>query len=357
VAFARLDAALDSHPLATAWLYRARLEAVRREAAVDGQLIDPWHLAALIEGVRFRMPGETTLDRGMIFAAARHALDLYRWRVHPDEARQQEIARATAHLQEVAAPRSPLVGAAAGLHSWLEHGGARSPMRAALSRYWIERGLSRLPLPLSGAASLSAEASRDIGAWSGEFLRALAAEAADGMHLLRLLERDWHAGRHAVRGRRRGSYAATAVDILAAAPVLSATTLAASLGIAQKNAGRLLETFTILGIAVEVTHRSKRRLYGLKHLAPLRETTAPARVRPPISRGRPREITSVSDEAIPPPPARIAPSPPLPRVALEAFDFAELDNWMAAAEEAIRRAQLAVDRALSAEAGKSVGKR
>ena len=118
-------------------------------------------------------------------------------------------------------------------------------MRAALSHYWIERGLSRLPLPLSGAASLSAEAPRDTMAWSGEFLRALAAEAADGMHLLRLLERDWHAGRHAVRDRRRGSYAAAAVDILAAAPVLSATTLAASLGIAQKNAGRLLETFTI----------------------------------------------------------------------------------------------------------------
>lgn len=350
-AFARLDSALDSHPLATAWLYRARLEAVRREAAVDGQLIDPWHLAALIEGVRFRMLGETTLDRGMLFAAARHALDLYRWRVHPGEARQQEIARAASHLQEVAAPHSPLVGAAAGLHSWLEHGGARSPVRAALSHYWIERGLSRLPLPLSGAASLSAEAPRDTVAWSGEFLRALAAEAADGMHLLQLLERDWHAGRYAVRDRRRGSYAAAAVDILAAAPVLSATTLAASLGIAQKNAGRLLESFTILGIAVEVTHRSKRRLYGLKHLAPLRETTAPTRVRPPIprGRGRPREITSVSDEAIPPPPAtRIAPSPPLLRVALDAFEFAELDGWMAAAEDAIRRAQLAVDRALSA---------
>jgi hypothetical protein len=48
-----------------------------------------------------------------------------------------------------------------------------------------------------------------------------------------------------------------------------------------------------------------------------------------------------------PPPARIAPSPPLPRAALDAFEFAELDGWMAAAEEAIRRAQLAVDRALS----------
>ena len=156
-------------------------------------------------------------------------------------------------------------------------------------------------------------------------------------------------------------HAPAAVDILAAAPVLSATTLAASLGIAQKNAGRLLETFTILGIAVEVTHRSKRRLYGLKHLAPLRETTAPAGVRPLIPRGpgRPREITSVSDEAIPPPPsARIAPSPPLPRVALDPFEFTELDGWMAIAEEAICGAagggQGATRRA---QAGQSVGKR
>lgn len=54
-AVARLDSALSGHPLATAWSWRARLEAIRRQAAVDGQAIDPWHLAALIEGVRFRL--------------------------------------------------------------------------------------------------------------------------------------------------------------------------------------------------------------------------------------------------------------------------------------------------------------
>jgi len=349
-AIARLDSALDSHPLAPAWVYRARLDAVRREAAVDGQIIDPWHLAAVIEGVRFRMTGDTPLDRGTVFAAARHALDLYRWRMRPGEARQAEIVRAAAHLHEAAAPHSPLIGAAASLHSWLGCGGGRAPMRAALSHYWIERGLSRLPLPLSGAAALSAEAPHGGAAWTGEFLRAIAAEAADGLQLLRVLERDWHAGRHAVRDRRRGSYAAAAVDALAAAPVLSATTLAAALGIAPKNAGHLLENFTILGIAVEVTHRSKRRLYGLKHLAPLRETTALA-LRPAMTRdrGRPRESVPLSGEAVPPapPPARIAPSPPLPHAALDEFEFAELDGWMAAIDEAIRRAQLALDSALS----------
>ena len=45
-AIARLDQALDGHPLLPAFMYRVRLEAVRRQAAADGQLIDPWHLAA-----------------------------------------------------------------------------------------------------------------------------------------------------------------------------------------------------------------------------------------------------------------------------------------------------------------------
>jgi hypothetical protein len=54
-AVARLDSALTLHPLAPAWAYRARLDAVRRQAAVDGRMIDAWHLAALIEGVRLRL--------------------------------------------------------------------------------------------------------------------------------------------------------------------------------------------------------------------------------------------------------------------------------------------------------------
>jgi hypothetical protein len=44
-AIARLDSAVARHPLALAWAYRARLDAIRRQAVVDGQVIDPWHLA------------------------------------------------------------------------------------------------------------------------------------------------------------------------------------------------------------------------------------------------------------------------------------------------------------------------
>jgi hypothetical protein len=75
---------------------------------------------------------------------------------------------------------------------------------------------------------------------------------------------------------------------MAAAPVISATSLASSLGIAVKNASPLLEALVERGIAIEVTHRSKRWLYGLKDLAPLREEVSPpCRTTPGRRRGRP----------------------------------------------------------------------
>jgi hypothetical protein len=342
-ALARLDTALDSHPLAAAWLYRARLDAVRREVAIDGRLIDPWHLAAMIEGVRFRVSGATLLDRGLIFAAAGHAFELYRWRVHPDPPQRDEIARAAAHIRESALPYPALAGAAVAVHSWLDRGGERAPLRAALTDYWTERRISHLPLPFSAAAALAAETPWDFAVWTGEFLRALATEAEQGLDLLRRLERSWLAARNMVKDRRRGSNAAAAVDMLAAAPVVSATTLAAALGIAPKNAARLLENFTLLGIAAEVTHRSKRRLYGLKHLAPLREAAAPPR-RVGWSgrgRGRPREDTAaIADFA--PQPAAVAPlqiPPPLPRLERDAFDFSDIDRLLDQIDQAIRRVE------------------
>ena len=66
--------------------------------------------------------------------------------------------------------------------------------------------------------------------------------------------------------------------LLAATPVVSATTLAARLGIAVKNAIRLLDELVAADIAVEVTHRSRRRLFGLKGLAPLREGGSACRI-------------------------------------------------------------------------------
>jgi hypothetical protein len=314
-AIARLDSALTRHPLAPAWAYRAQLDAIRRQAAVDGQVIDPWHLAALIEGVRFRLGGSAALiDRGAVFAAAHHGFGLYRWFSAPDEPQQAAIAEAAAHLDSVGDGHSPLLGAALGVHAWLDRDGERPPLRAALAKYWSRRGLTALPCPLlTGTGALRAEVpwARDL--WVGQFLDALAEEAEDGIALMVTLERQWFAARRAVAGRRRDSRAAAAVDILAASPLVSATTLGQALGMATKNVTRLLEGFVVLGIASEVTHRSKRRLYGLKHLAPLRETAAaPRRPLPGRRPGRPSAApfpTGDGNEG-PAPTASVPPPPP-----------------------------------------------
>ena len=66
-AIARLGEALASHPLRPAFLYRGRLDAVRRQAAVDGLAIDPWPLAAVIEGLRLRLDHALHIvDRGAV---------------------------------------------------------------------------------------------------------------------------------------------------------------------------------------------------------------------------------------------------------------------------------------------------
>ena len=138
---------------------------------------------------------------------------------------------------------------------------------------------------------MQADTDWDFSAWAPAFLGALADEAAEALDLLRGLERNWLSARSAVAGRRRNSRAAAAVDFLAAAPLLSATTLAAGLGMAIKNAAALLEDFCTAGIAVEVTHRSARRLFGLVGLAPLRDEIAPPRrPMPGRSRGRPPSL-------------------------------------------------------------------
>ena len=123
-AFARLDQALAGHPLLPAFLHRARLEAVRRQAAVDGQAIDPWHLAAVLEGLRLRMDGALRIiDRGAILAAARHALDLHQWLVAPDFDQEGAVQRAEQVLAAAAASgTTPLLAAATGLHAWLGDG-------------------------------------------------------------------------------------------------------------------------------------------------------------------------------------------------------------------------------------------
>jgi hypothetical protein len=334
-AIARLDQALDGHPLLPAFLYRARLEAVRRQAAVDGLLIDPWHLAAVLEGVRLRMDhAMRIIDRGVIFDAARHALTLHQWLTVPDFDQEGEVQQAEAALSTPEARVSPLLSVALGVHAWLDRGGARPPIRAALVRFWTRHGVFSAPVPLTGATALRAETPWAIDAWVPVFLTALADEADDARQMLLEMERAWFSARRAVAGRRSKSRAAVAIDILAAAPLISATSLATGLGMAVKNALELLTGFCADGITIEVTHRSKRRLFGLAGLAPLRdEISPPRRPEPGRGRGRPPTIRLEVEPllAVPPPPERAM--TPLER---RAIDYSELEQGMAHLEQVIR---------------------
>ncbi len=339
-AIARLDQALTGHPLLAAFLHRARLDAVRRQAAVDGQAIDPWHLAAVLEGLRLRMDGALRIvDRGAILEAARHALDLHQWLVAPDFDQEGDVQQAERCLA-AEARGSPLLAAAHGMRQWIggdSHGGARPPLRAALIRLWTREKLLRVPVPLTGARALQADTPWDAAVWIPAFLAALADEAEDALDLLVAMERAWFAARAAVAGRRRTSRAAAAVDILAAAPLVSATSLAAGLGMAVKNAAALLDGFRAAGIAVEVTHRSKRRLFGLAGLAPLRDAVRPPhRPDPTRSRGRPRldQPDDPADSVASP-----LPSVPLTPIDRRQFDYGDLDHWMAQMDQAIRHAR------------------
>ena len=322
---------------------------MRRQAAVDGLVIDPWHLAAVLEGFRLRMDGALRIiDRGAILAAARHALDLHQWLVAPDFDQEGAIRQAEQVLAEAAAGgTTPLLAAATGLHAWLGGdghgggdgssdghggGGARPPIRAALVRFWVAQHLLCVPVPLTGARALRPDTPWQRDTWMPAFLSALADEAADGLDLLVAMERAWRAARRAVAGRRRHSRAAAAVDILAAAPLVSASSLAAGLGMAVKNAALLLDDFCAAGLAIEVTHRSKRRLFGLTGLAPLRDVVRPP-YRPEPGRGRGRPPLA-AEEAITVP--ALPPVPPLDR---QPFDYSDLAHGMTQMDQTIRQAR------------------
>lgn len=330
-AIARLDQALDNHPLLPAFLYRARLEAVRRQAAVDGHSIDPWHLAATLEGLRLRLPdypGVRIIDRCEVLEAARSALGLRQWIVEPDFDQEGEVQAAERHL----ASANGIIGVSEAFRTWLERGGSRAPLRSALVRFWKTRRLLRAPVPLTGPRALAAEAPPRQSDWTVAFLEALAGEATDSLEMLRSLERVWIAARARVPAQRSTSRAALAVDVMAASPLISATTLARAIGMSIKCAGELLDRFVAAEIAVEVTHRSARRLFGLSGMAPVREVTIPPRrPMPGRGRGRPRFEALPEPEAAPP-----APLPPVSRFERPPIDYAALEEAMAHCDQVIR---------------------
>ncbi len=232
-----------------------------------------------------------------------------------------------------------LLSAALPFHSWLETGGQRPPIRAALIRHWVRRGLLRIPVPVTGPRALSVEAPQGLSEWVCCFLHALAAEAGDYHQLLRDMERAWQMARRTTAGRRSTSRAALAIDVLAAAPLLSATTLARAAGMSIKSATVLLDGFVAEEIAVEVTHRSARRLFGLRGMAPVRDTTTGPR-RPEPGRGRGRPPLSVETEIVETP---SAPPPPAARFEWPAIDYAALEAAMAQCDEVIRSSKQRLD--------------
>jgi len=345
-AIARLDEALAFHPLRPAFLYRVRLDAVRRQAAADGQAIDPWHLAAVIEGLRLRLDQALHIvDRGAVLDAARHALTLHQWLTAPEFDEEGEVHRAERHLAGFAGRgETPLLVAAQGVHAWLDGnrldgtGGARPPIRSALVRFWMRHSVLRTPVPLTGAAALRPETPWALPAWVPAFLRAVAAEADDWRQMLRDLEHGWFAARTAAAGRRRDSHAGAVVDVLAATPLISATSLAPALGISVKNAIGLLDSLVAAGAAVEVTHRAKRRLFGLPGMAPLADAVRPPyRPEPGRGRGRPMVVRKESQEL---PPLPLSPLSPIER---QSFDCSDLESALAELNQVVRRTRRSLD--------------
>ena len=106
---------------------------------------------------------------------------------------------------------------------------------------------------------------------------------------------------------------------------------------AVKNAAALLEDLRRAGIVTEVTHRSKRRLFGLVGLAPLRDAVRPpARSDPTRGRGRPRhdQPNDPGNDVVSP--ALAGSLTPLDR---RQFDYSDLERWMAHMDQTIRHAR------------------
>jgi hypothetical protein len=70
------------------------------------------------------------------------------------------------------------------------------------------------------------------------------------------MNQTWLAARRSVAGRPRNSRVALAIHVMAATPLISASTLAGAIGMSIKKSGILPDRFCTYAVAVEVTHRS-----------------------------------------------------------------------------------------------------
>lgn len=96
---------------------------------------------------------------------------------------------------------------------------------------------------------------------------------------------------------------------------------------------RILDALVAAEVAIEVTHRSKRRLFGLKGLTPLRDVVGPP-YRPDPARGPGRPSFEMEEE---PAEADFAPLPPLTPIERQAFNYTALEEAMAHLDAVVRK--------------------
>ena len=357
VAVGRLDAALAGNPLRPAWSLWSGLDAARRHAEADGHKVDLYRLAAHLHGLPLRTdPAAPPVDRGREITGLNHAVGLRSWAAAPDAEQAALRDAALDSLRTGGRDRPALVAAALGMLEWLAGQGSRPAIRAAVPLYLRERGTTiHLLATITGGDALRAGAS-DPDGFTVRFLEAVRREGADGRDLLLVMEREWREARARVdrrAGGRSNSRLPTAVDLLAASPLLSVSALAEALGCSVEGASRMLDTLVELEVAAEVTGRAgrgARRLYGLKHLLPIRaETTAARRRARGGPRGRPRRVltppfaelaTDPAEAAVPPNADPVEPA----RLAPVSFDFKALDRLVAATDERTRGVRRLLDR-------------
>ena len=157
------------------------------------------------------------------------------------------------------------LAAALGMLEWLTGQGSRPAIRAAVPLYLRERGTTiHLLATITGGDALRAGAS-DPDGFTVRFLEAVRREGADGRDLLLVMEREWREARARVdrrAGGRSNSRLPTAVDLLAASPLLSVSALAEALGCSVEGASRMLDTLVELEVAAEVPARRRSRRAG-----------------------------------------------------------------------------------------------
>ncbi|MFC7335015.1 hypothetical protein [Rhodocista pekingensis] len=316
-AVARLDGALIGCPLLPAWHFRVRIAAAVAQAELDGIRVDPARLGAAALGLRPEAPaalGATGPAGGRDGGATAHALRLLHWSApaRSDPAASAEaagtdaegpvddrIAAALADLDRDAGDVPTLIAAGLGLRRWIERGGERPALWAALPRFLVQRGLLRAECPLLlGAASLRGRSAweQPTGRWMATFLDGLRAEAGQALGLLLDLERCWRAARGTAEAHSRShSRLPQVVDLLALAPSVNPEGVARALSggrdprrlspaepagtaplpsCSPRGAGKMLEKLEALGLVVELSGRGTHKLYALTDLAPLRLQSA-----------------------------------------------------------------------------------